>query len=254
LIDYQGELMNYTVTTTPNIGMGTGTSVGNGRVTIPVSGIAYSQTYMWYASVTDGIHWTNKTFTFTTEVAFDLIVTNIHVVDNNCSLYSNSTCSDGTPYYYPVEVTVQNTGIDTTGQFYVKLEVYWINGSGVEASQELQVPSLSAGGSTKINFTSLFHPIQNGPYQVTATVDSRNEVSESNETNNVLSKQNINVTMAGNINGDGTVNLFDAIVISVSWGAKLGDPQWNVKADLNHDGVVDILDATLLSLHWGESQ
>ncbi len=66
ITDYQDDLMNYTVTTTPDIGSGTGINVNNGRFSTPISGVQYSKTYIWTASVTDGTHWTNITFTFTT--------------------------------------------------------------------------------------------------------------------------------------------------------------------------------------------
>ena len=67
LVDYQRNLMNYTVTTYPDIGSNTSIKVGNGKYTVSVSNLQYSKTYTWTVSVTDGTHWTNKTYTFTTE-------------------------------------------------------------------------------------------------------------------------------------------------------------------------------------------
>jgi len=67
LVDYQHELMNYTVTTYPDIGSSSGVNVGNGRYAVLISNLEYATTYTWKVSVTDGAHWTNKTFTFTTE-------------------------------------------------------------------------------------------------------------------------------------------------------------------------------------------
>jgi len=61
-------LMNYTVTTDPYIGSVYDEGpVGNGRYFVPVTeDLASSTTYTWHLNVTDGEHWTNKTFTFTT--------------------------------------------------------------------------------------------------------------------------------------------------------------------------------------------
>jgi len=66
ITDYQNDLMNYTATTYPDIGSDTGINVNSGRFTVNISGVQYSKTYSWTVSVTDGTHWTNITFTFTT--------------------------------------------------------------------------------------------------------------------------------------------------------------------------------------------
>lgn len=245
--------MNYTVTTSPNIGSGSGTNVVGGRYTVTISGLSYSTTYSWTVSTTDGKQWTNKTFYFTTAAAFDLIATSINVLNNGCSIYCNATDAYGYAYYYPVEVIIQNTGIDTTESFFVKLEVYWTNGSLLETSGEILISSLGSGATMTVNFTSVFHPAHTGTYRLNVTVDSHNNVAESNETNNTLEKLNITATVIGDINGDRVVNLFDAIAVSVAWGSTPADPHWNAKADLNHDGVINILDATKLSLHWGQT-
>jgi len=67
LIDFQHDLMNYTVWTDPFIGSDSGTNVGNGIYSVSVSNLDYCRTYTWKINVTDGEHWTNKTYTFTTE-------------------------------------------------------------------------------------------------------------------------------------------------------------------------------------------
>jgi hypothetical protein len=66
LTDYQGNLMNYAVKTYPNIGSDAKNSVPNGRYTFGVSNLHYGTTYSWTISLTDGTHWTNATYTFTT--------------------------------------------------------------------------------------------------------------------------------------------------------------------------------------------
>jgi len=66
LTDYHCDPINYTVTTNPDIGSASGINVPNGKITIPVSGLAYSTTYTWTVTATDGTHTTTETFTFTT--------------------------------------------------------------------------------------------------------------------------------------------------------------------------------------------
>lgn len=48
-----GQLMSYTVTTSPNIGSGSGNNVGNGLRTVPVSGLQQGTLYTWHVRVTD---------------------------------------------------------------------------------------------------------------------------------------------------------------------------------------------------------
>lgn len=66
LTDYQCDPINYTVTTNPDIGSASDINVPNGRITVPISGLARSKTYTWTVTATDGTHTTIKTFTFST--------------------------------------------------------------------------------------------------------------------------------------------------------------------------------------------
>jgi DNA-binding protein Fis len=55
----------------------------------------------------------------------------------------------------------------------------------------------------------------------------------------------------GDINGDGVVDIYDAILLANAYGSIPGNPRWNPKADLNGDNVVDIYDAIILAKHYG---
>jgi hypothetical protein len=66
LTDYQGDLMNWTVESQPNIGSGFGNGVDNGRYTVPISGLDYFTNYTWFVNATDGTYWSKKTFSFRT--------------------------------------------------------------------------------------------------------------------------------------------------------------------------------------------
>ncbi len=65
--DPDGDLMDWTIETSPNIGSASGNNAGNGTITCSVSGLTYGTTYTWYVNVTDDTFWTNRTYTFTTE-------------------------------------------------------------------------------------------------------------------------------------------------------------------------------------------
>lgn len=53
--------------------------------------------------------------------------------------------------------------------------------------------------------------------------------------------------VVGDLNGDGVVNLYDAVLFSAAYGLRPQDKGWNADADLNEDGAVDIFDALLFS-------
>jgi hypothetical protein len=58
----------------------------------------------------------------------------------------------------------------------------------------------------------------------------------------------------GDINADGTVNVFDAVILSGAAGSEPGDSNWNPNADINSDNIVDLFDAVILSGHAGERE
>ena len=57
-------------------------------------------------------------------------------------------------------------------------------------------------------------------------------------------------TSRGDINRDGSVDLYDALIFSASYGSVLGDKTWNPEADLNIDNRVDVFDVLILASNW----
>jgi len=57
----------------------------------------------------------------------------------------------------------------------------------------------------------------------------------------------------GDINQDGTVDIFDCVIIALAFGSKPGDSNWNPVADINNDGLVDIFDIVFVAVHFGET-
>ena len=66
IADYQGDSMNYTVVTYPDIGSDQGFDVPSDRYTLNVNGLDFGRTYTWTVSVADGVHRTNVTYEFAT--------------------------------------------------------------------------------------------------------------------------------------------------------------------------------------------
>jgi hypothetical protein len=53
--------------------------------------------------------------------------------------------------------------------------------------------------------------------------------------------------IVGDLNGDGTVNVFDLSILLSKWGTN------DATADLNSDGTVNIFDLSTLLSHWGQT-
>ena len=58
------------------------------------------------------------------------------------------------------------------------------------------------------------------------------------------------VYIPGDTNGDGVVDIFDAVAIGSSWQAQRGQDSYSDAGDLNNDGVVDIFDAVAIGSNW----
>ncbi|MBE3136947.1 MAG: PKD domain-containing protein [Thermoplasmata archaeon] len=66
--DLEGDVFNWSITTSPNIGSNAGTTASNGTKSCSISGLSYSTTYHWYVVCKDvgSNHWRNASYWFTT--------------------------------------------------------------------------------------------------------------------------------------------------------------------------------------------
>ena len=67
--DPNGDLIDWTIETSPDIGNNSENNGSNGSKLCGISGLAYSTKYYWFVNATDGIYWTNISYSFTTEAA-----------------------------------------------------------------------------------------------------------------------------------------------------------------------------------------
>jgi hypothetical protein len=77
-------------------------------------------------------------------------------------------------------------------------------------------------------------------------------LEETNIADNAYTGSVIRVVIPGDINGDGTVDIFDAILLAGAYNAVPGRPNWSPNADINGSGIVDIFDAIILSNHYNQ--
>ncbi len=57
----------------------------------------------------------------------------------------------------------------------------------------------------------------------------------------------------GDLNGDGVVNLKDAMAAAHAFGSSSGDPNWNPDADLDGNGTINVIDLILLAINFGRT-
>jgi parallel beta-helix repeat protein len=63
---------------------------------------------------------------------------------------------------------------------------------------------------------------------------------------------NLWVRLPGDINSDGIVDIYDAILLANAYNSTPGKANWNPNADINGDNIVDIYDAILLASHYNQ--
>jgi parallel beta-helix repeat protein len=85
----------------------------------------------------------------------------------------------------------------------------------------------------------------------TLTVGADPVVDETDTTDNSLSCK-ITVTIPGDVNGDFTVDIYDAITLAGAFNTNPSSSHWNSNADINCDNFVDIYDAIILASHFNQ--
>lgn len=76
---------------------------------------------------------------------------------------------------------------------------------------------------------------------------------DNNPGDNTLSGGIVEVRIPGDINGDGSVDVLDAIQFGNYFGLQQEDMGWNAGADMNLDGKVSILDFIILAHYFGRN-
>jgi len=61
------------------------------------------------------------------------------------------------------------------------------------------------------------------------------------------------ITLRGDLNADGIVDIFDIIICAIAFGSYPGHSKWNPFADLDGNEVIDIFDIVIIIVHFGES-
>ena len=139
--DPDGDLMNYQVTTSPDVGHGNGSKKIAGTYTVPLAGLESSTTYSWHLTVSDGTLITSKDYTFTTEILAPVI-------------------SDPSPYDHAKYVTADLSNLNFNVTDYQGDLISW----SVETS-----PAIGSGSMTGVHDGRYSVPISNLSFLTTYT-------------------------------------------------------------------------------------
>ena len=75
---------------------------------------------------------------------------------------------------------------------------------------------------------------------------------ETETTDNTFTDGLVNISIPGDINADGIVDVYDLILVGSAFGSCTGSPNYNPNADINNDNTIDIYDLILVASHFGE--
>jgi outer membrane protein assembly factor BamB len=118
--------------------------------------------------------------------------------------------------------------------------------------------TLSSGNSATVAFVWNTTGFAYGSYMISASVSA--VPGETDTADNTLVGGRVTVSVPGDANGDGEVNVLDLIQVAAHLGHTNGDghtlysPEWYkcVNSDLNSDGQYNVLDLILCANHLGQ--
>jgi hypothetical protein len=113
-----------------------------------------------------------------------------------------------------------------------------------------QTITLTNGSYTTVTFTWNTTGFAKGNY--TTSANAALVLGEIDTDDNTYTDGCICVTVIGDVNGDGWVEMMDYWVVGQAFGSSLGDPNWNPEADVYEDGVIEMMDYWVVSQHYGE--
>jgi hypothetical protein len=171
------------------------------------------------------------------EIVHDVLITGIKCYR---TVLSNNTSTS-------INVTVQNQG--TTAETFNVSLFYHENLQVNPYEIGTQTITLQARQSTILTFRWAAPGIGN----CTLTAIASQIQGETRTDDNTLTFSLIRVSIPGDINADGKVNILDISIAAIAYQTKPGDVKWDANADVNEDGTINILDISAIAKEYGKS-
>jgi hypothetical protein len=171
------------------------------------------------------------------EGSHDVAVTAVTTAKTGCApkptIGRNQTIS--------INVTVQNQGASAeTFNVRTYANATLINTTSV---------SLAGGASMWYIFTWNTSGFAYGNYTISGVADT--VLGETDTVDNTYSNCYIIITIPGDIDGNGHVQLNDLVMLANAYGSTPGTPKWSPNADIDNNNVVGLSDLVIMAKHYG---
>jgi len=114
---------------------------------------------------------------------------------------------------------------------------------------ETKTVTLTSGNSAVITFTWNTTGIAKGNYTISAYADPFS--GETDVTDNTYVDGWVIVTISGDVDGNGHVDLDDLYYVLIAYSAEMGDPDYNSNVDIDGDGEIDLDDLYEVLWNYG---
>lgn len=147
---------------------------------------------------------------------------------------------------YPVTIRVK---ADIEGYYHETLNVTVFANTTAIQSQFLP---LTGANSETFTFTWNTRGFPKGYYTIKSTAGAM--PGEMDLSNNVVHAPSVvQVTIQGDVDGNGVVDIFDLTFVGKAYGSFSNTPHYYSNVDINEDGVIDARDLAVVTFNWGES-
>ena len=212
-----------------SMGWNSGDTFNSTSYTLAIPRVPDNSTIQYYVVATDWLGNQTQSAVQTATVKYDVAITQV----------ATSKAVVGQGFTALINVTAANQGTLPTTSLKI---FFYANTTRINIQT---VPFLTNGTATALTFLWNTTGLAYGNY--TLNVCAEPLPGETNTTNNIMTGGTVYVGIPGDINGDGTVDIYDAILLSGAFNSSPGSATWSPNVDINCDGIVDIYDAIILS-------